>query len=462
MRTQDQLQHLNPSAIERLRLALHGEVVTPNDADYDQARRVWNAHIDKRPGLIARCAGESDVVRAVQFAREHDLRVAVRGGGHNVAGYGTCDDGLVIDLSPMKGLRIDAVRRTALAQPGLRLGEFDQQTQTVGLATPLGIVANTGIAGLTLGGGVGWLNGAYGLACDNLLSAHVVTADGQLRIASADENPDLLWGLRGGGGNFGIVTLFEYQLRPVAQVLGGMAVYAFNDARAVLRRYGELCAESPDELTTAAFLIIGADGEPAVAIAVCCCGGLERGEAAIKPYRALGSLVADLIKPMPYVEQQGSFDAGFPPDRMHYWKGALLRKLDESTIDVLVDFTTRMPSAMSGIGLQHVHGAASRVPRDGTAFPHRFEFWDAPILAQWADPAHAEAHIAWARETWAALAPLATDGVYVNNLGVEGQDRVRAPYGDNYPRLAALKATYDPDNFFRLNQNVPPADSTTR
>ena len=203
---------------------------------------------------------------------------------------GTCDDGLVIDLSPMKGLRIDKVRRTALAQPGLRLGEFDQQTQTVGLATPLGIVANTGIAGLTLGGGVGWLNGAYGLACDNLLSAHVVTADGQMRIASADQNPELLWGLRGGGGNFGIVTLFEYQLQPVAQVLGGMAVYAFSDARAVLSRYGELCAECPDELTTAAFLII----------------------AAVKPYRALGSLVADLIKPMPYVEQQGSFDAGFP------------------------------------------------------------------------------------------------------------------------------------------------------
>jgi FAD/FMN-containing dehydrogenase len=456
MLTQDQLEHVDRSAIQRLRTALHGELVTPADADYHQARRVWNAHIDKHPALIARCAGESDVVRAVQFAREHDLRVAVRGGGHNVAGYGTCDDGLVIDLSPMKGLRIDGVRRTALAQPGLRLGEFDQQTQAAGLATPLGIVANTGIAGLTLGGGVGWLNGAYGLACDNLLSAHVVTADGQLLTASADEHTDLLWGLRGGGGNFGIVTLFEYQLRPVAQVLGGMAVYAFSDARAVLRRYGELCAEGPDELTTAAFLIIGEDGQPAVAIAVCYCGELERGEVVVKPYRALGSLLADLIKPMSYVEQQGSFDAGFPPDRMHYWKGAVLRTLDESTIDVLLEFTSRMPSAMSGIGLQHVHGAASRVARDATAFPHRFEFWDAPILAQWADPADSEAHIAWAREAWAALAPLATDGVYVNNLGVEGHDRVQAAYGDNYSRLVALKTAYDPDNFFRLNQNIPP------
>ena len=243
----------------------------------------------------------------------------------------------------------------------------------------------------------------------------------------------MLWGLRGGGGNFGIVTLFEYQLQPVAQVLGGMAVYAFSDARAVLSRYGELCAECPDELTTAAFLII----------------------AAVKPYRALGSLVADLIKPMPYVEQQGSFDAGFRR-RLHYWKGAHLRKLDESTIDVLVDFTTRMPSAMSGIGLQHVHGAASRVSREATAFPHA-------STSGTADPGavgracRRRTAIAWARDAWAALAPLATDGVYVNNLGVEGQDRVRAAYGDNYPRLAALKATYDPENFLRLNQNIPPA-----
>jgi FAD/FMN-containing dehydrogenase len=448
---------LSPRAIDRLREALHGAVVTPGDPAYDEARHVWNAHIDKYPAAIARCVSESDVVRAVEFARAQDLIVAVRGGGHNVAGYATCDAGLVIDLSSMKGLHVDAVRRTALAEPGLRLGEFDRQTQTAGLATPLGIVANTGIAGLTLGGGVGWLNGAYGLACDNLLSAHVVTADGQLRTASTDENPDLLWGLRGGGGNFGIVTRFEYQLHPVQTVIGGMAVYAFSDARGVLRRYGELCAESPDQLTTAAFLIIGPDGKPAVAIAVCYCGGLERGNAVVEPYRALGWLLADMIKPMPYVEQQGSFDAGFPPQRMHYWKGALLRRLDDSTIDVLLDFTARMPSAMSGIGLQQVHGAAGRVASDATAFPHRFDFWDAPILAQWADPADAERHIAWAREAWAALAPVATDGVYVNNLGVEGHDRVQAAYCGNYGRLAELKATYDPDNFLRLNQNIPPA-----
>jgi FAD/FMN-containing dehydrogenase len=455
--TKHELQRLNPKTVELLREALHGGVVTPGDSAYDEARHVWNAHIDRYPAVIARCVGESDVVRAVEFARANDLTVAVRGGGHNVAGYATCDAGLVIDLSSMKGLRVDPARRTALAEPGLRLGEFDRQTQTAGLATPLGIVANTGIAGLTLGGGVGWLNGAYGLACDNLLSAHVVTADGQLGIGSTDENPELLWGLRGGGGNFGIVTRFEYQLHPVHTVIGGMAVYAFSDARQVLRRYGELSADCPDELTSAAFLIIGADSQPAVAIALCYCGGLERGNAIVEPYRALGRLLADMIKPMPYVEQQGSFDAGFPPQRMHYWKGALLRRLDDATIDVLLDFTERMPSAMSGIGLQQVHGAAGRVPADATAFPHRFDFWDAPILAQWAEPGDAERHITWAREAWAALAPVATEGVYVNNLGVEGQDRVQAAYGGNYARLAELKATYDPDNFFHLNQNVPPA-----
>jgi FAD/FMN-containing dehydrogenase len=460
MPTDHRLQGLDPEAIELLRAALHGAVVTPRDSAYDEARHVWNAHIDRYPAAIARCVSESDVVRAVEFARGHDLTVAVRGGGHNVAGYATCDGGLVIDLSLMKGLRVDPVRRTALAEPGLRLGEFDSQTHSAGLATPLGIVANTGIAGLTLGGGVGWLNGAYGLACDNLLSAHVVTADGQLRIASADENPELLWGLRGGGGNFGIVTRFEYRLHRVQTVIGGMAIYTFSDARMVLRRYGELSAECPDELTTAAFLIVGEDGQPAVAIAVCYCGELERGDAVVEPYRALGPLLADMIKPMPYVEQQGSFDAGFPPQRMHYWKGALLRTLDDATIDVLLDFTARMPSGMSGIGLQQVHGAAGRVPPEATAFPHRFDFWDAPILAQWADSADEERHIAWAREAWAALAPVATDGVYVNNLGVEGQDRVQAAYGANYGRLAALKAKYDPDNFFHLNQNIPPSRST--
>jgi FAD/FMN-containing dehydrogenase len=444
------------AAINRLRNALRGELLTPGEPGYDEARRVWNAMIDKRPAIIARCAGEADVVRSVQFAREHQLRVAVRGGGHSVAGYSTCDGGLLIDLSEMKGLRVDAARRTAIAQPGLRLGELDRETQGYGLATPMGIVANTGIAGLTLGGGLGWLNGKYGLACDNLLSAHVVNADGRLLIASSTEHEDLFWGLRGGGGNFGIVTLFEYELHPVGPVIGGMTVYPFGEAKQVLSRYGELCHDCPDELSTAAFLVMGADGQPAVAIAVCYCGPLAAGEDVVRPFRTLGSPAADLVKPMSYVEQQGSFDAGFPPHRLHYWKAGFLRAMTTEAIDVLVEFATRMPSAMSGIGLQQLHGAASRVSPSETAFPHRFEFWDVPILAQWADPTESERNIAWARDAWAALQPFSEQGVYVNNLGEEGEDRVRSAYGENYGRLVALKNRYDPTNFFRLNQNIQP------
>jgi FAD/FMN-containing dehydrogenase len=455
----DQTTTIDAGALARFREVLRGDVIAPTDPDYDTARRVWNYMIDKRPALIARCDGEADVVRSVLFAREHSLTVAVRGGGHSVAGYSTCDGGLLIDLSSMKGLRVDPTRRTALAQPGLRLGEFDAQTQQYGLATPLGIVANTGIAGLTLGGGIGWLNGNYGLACDNLLSGHVVTADGELLSTSADEHPELFWGLRGGGGNFGIVTLFEYQLRPVGRVIGGMTVYPFSQAREVLARYGELALECPDELTTAVFLIRGEDGQPAVAVGVCCCGPLDSGEAMVAPYRALGTPLADQVRTMAYTEQQGSFDAGFPPRRLHYWKAGLLTRLGSDAIGLLMDCTRRMPSTMSGIGLQHVHGAASRVRADETAFPHRYTFWDVPILAQWQDPSESETNIAWARETFRQLEPLADEGVYVNNLGTEGTDRVKAAYGANFDRLAALKTRYDPTNFFRLNQNVPPLNT---
>jgi FAD/FMN-containing dehydrogenase len=449
-------QMLEHASISQFRDALHGELLTPSHPDYDAARRVWNAMIDKRPALIARCAGEADVVRSVDFARANNLAVAVRGGGHSVAGYSTCDGGLLIDLSAMKGLHVDAARQTALAQPGLRLGELDRQTQEFGLATPLGIVANTGIAGLTLGGGLGWLNGKYGLACDNLLSAHVVTADGQLVVASATEHADLFWGLRGGGGNFGIVTQFEYRLRPVGPVIGGMTLYPLAQAQQVLRGYGELSQACPDELSTAAFLVSGPDGQPAVAIAVCYCGPLDAGEAVVKPFRGLGSPLADLVKLTSYVEQQGSFDAGFPPRRLHYWKAAFLRTLTAEVVEVLAESLERMPSAMSGIGLQQLHGAAARVGPSETAFPHRFAFWDVPILAQWADPTESEANVAWAREAWSALQPFSAQGVYVNNLGEEGADRVRAAYGANYARLAHVKQVYDPTNFFRLNQNVAP------
>src|SRR5215471_15691699 len=329
----DEPRRLDAGPLRHFRDELHGELITPSDTDYESARRVWNYMIDKRPALIARRDGEADVVRSVVFAREHDLPVAVRGGGHSVAGYSTCDDGLLIDLSQMKGLRIDAAHRTATAQPGLRLGEFDRATQEVGLATPLGIVANTGIAGLTLGGGLGWLNGKYGLACDNVLSAHVATADGRLLTASPTEHPDLFWALRGGGGNFGVVTQFVYRLNPVGPVIGGMTVYPLSEAKQVLSRYGELARACPDELTTAVFLILGPDGAPAVAIAVCYCGPATEGEAVVEPYRRLGTQAADMVTSMSYVEQQGSFDAGFPPQRLHYWKAGFLDTLSDDAIE---------------------------------------------------------------------------------------------------------------------------------
>jgi FAD/FMN-containing dehydrogenase len=445
------------AAVQQYVAALRGDLLTPDDPEYDQARRVWNHMIDKRPALIARCASEADVLRSIEFARERDLTVAVRGGGHSVAGYATCDDGLLIDLSQMKGLRIDAAHRTATAQPGLRLGEFDRATQEVGLATPLGIVANTGIAGLTLGGGLGWLNGKYGLACDNVLSAHVATADGRLLTASPTEHPDLFWALRGGGGNFGVVTQFVYRLNPVGPVIGGMTVYPLSEAKQVLSRYGELARACPDELTTAVFLILGPDGAPAVAIAVCYCGPATEGEAVVGPYRRLGTPAADMVASMSYVEQQGSFDAGFPPQRLHYWKAGFLDTLSDDAIEVMLESLRRMPSSMSGIGLQHLHGAAARVGTDETAFTHRFDFWDVPILAQWSEPSDSERNIAWARETYAALEPFSKAGVYVNNLGTEGDERVRAAYGPNYARLASVKGTYDPTNFFHLNQNIAPA-----
>jgi hypothetical protein len=351
---------------------------------------------------------------------------------------------------------VDPAGQTVRAEGGTTWGILDHETQAFGLATTGGVVRSTGIAGLTLGGGHGFLMRSYGLACDNVLAMDVVLADGQWLTVSATEHADLFWGLRGGGGNFGIVTLFEYQLRAVGPVIGGMTVYPIGQAQPVLGGYGDLCRECPDELSTAAFLVIGPDGQPAVAIAVCYCGPLGPGEEVVKPFRTLGSPVADLVKPMSYVEQQSSFDAGFPPQRLHYWKAGFLQALTAEAIEVLVEYLTRMPSAMSGIGLQQLHGAASRVSPDDTAFPHRFEFWDVPILSQWADAAESDRNINWARDAWTALQPFSEQGVYVNNLGVEGEDRVRSAYGANYERLVALKDAYDPTNFFRLNHNIKP------
>lgn len=447
------------AAVQGLRASLRGGILRSGDDGYDVARKIFNGMFDKRPGLIARCAGTGDVINAVNFARTHKLAVAVRGGGHSAAGNSVLDGGLLIDLSPMKGIRVDPARRTATAQPGLRLGEFDRETQAFGLATTLGIVSNTGIAGLTLGGGIGWLNGKYGLACDNLLGVDVVTADGRFLTASAEENEDLFWGVRGGGGNFGIVTSFNYQLHPVGRVLGGFLAYPMSKAEEVLRLYDNFSRESPDEVSTAAGLLSTPDGNPAVLIVVCYTGPIAEGEKILKPLRTFDSPLADTIRPMKYVEMQSLLDEGYPAGRLHYWKSNFVRTLSDDAIDVMIECAKSRPSPLSALVLQQMHGAAGRVPTGRTAFAHRQDQYDFLIVSQWSDPADNEKNIRWARESWEMIGPFAEKSVYVNDLGEEGDQRVKAAYGSNYERLVALKNKYDSTNFFYLNQNIKPTTS---
>jgi FAD/FMN-containing dehydrogenase len=447
---------LEEAVVQEFAANLRGELIRPEDDGYDATRAVFNGMVDKRPAMIVRCVGSADVLQGVNFARTHDLLLSVHGGGHSVAGNAVSDGGLMLDLSPMTGIRVDPVRRAAQAQAGLTLGEFDHETQAFGLATTLGVVSVTGIAGLTLGGGLGWLNGKHGLACDNLLSADVVTADGRLLIASEDENADLFWGVRGGGGNLGVVTLFEYQLHPVSPVLGGGLRYSAVEARDFLRFYHEFASTCPDELSTAASLGHAPDGGVVVGVAVCYCGPLETGERVLHPLRTFGSPLEDNIQPMPYQTLQSAPDAGFPLGRQHYWKSSYLKHLSDEAIEVMLRFVAEMPSSISGVGLQQMHGAASRVDPAATAFPHRDEHYDFLILSQWADPSDSEENIRWTRAFFEAMEPFFEKGVYVNNLGEEGENRVKEAYGENYERLVAVKDKYDPTNLFRLNQNVRP------
>lgn len=447
---------LDDAAIHGFAAGFHGAVLRPGDDGFDAARHVWNGMIDKTPALIARCAGVGDVIAAVNFAREQQLLVAVRGGGHNVTGNAVCDRGLVIDLSQMNSIHVDPTGRTARAEGGATWGDLDREAQVFGLATTGGVISSTGVGGLTLGGGVGWLVRKHGLACDNLLSADVVTADGRLVTASATENADLFWGLRGGGGNFGVVTSLEFRLHPVGPILGGMVLHHRDDAPAVLRFFREFTQHAPEELTTYCGMLTSPDGVPVVALIACYSGAIEEGEAVLRPLREFGSPIADLIQPMPYRAMQSLLDAGFPAGLRNYWKGNFLRELPDAAIDELVAQAARMASPLSTVILEYYGGAASRVGAGETAFPHRQAMYDLVIIALWADPAEDAPNIHWARDTAAAMEPYASGGVYVNLLGVEGEERVRAAYGANYDRLVALKDKYDPTNFFRLNQNIKP------
>jgi FAD/FMN-containing dehydrogenase len=446
--------------VATLQARLRGALLRPGDQGYDEARTIWNAMIDKRPALIVRCAGVADVMQAVNFARTHDLLVAVRGGGHNVAGNAVCDDGLMIDLSPMKGVRVDPGQRTARAEPGLTWGEFDHETQAFGLATTGGVIPTTGVAGLTLGGGIGWLMGKHGLSCDNLLSVDIVTADGQLRHASATENADLFWGVRGGGGNFGIVTCFEFQLHQVSQVLGGMVLYPLAQARDVLQFYRQFTQTAPDALASMAGLLTSPDGDPVVAIIVCYNGPLDEGEQVVQPLRAFGTPLVDDIAPMAYPVIQGLLAEGFPAGLQNYWKSNFLADLSDDAIAVMVERFATIPAPTSAMVIEHIGGAVSRVSADETAFNHRHSPYNLLIVGIWPDPADNDTNIRWVRETWEAVQPFSSGSVYVNYLGQtadEGSERIKEAYGaTHYERLLALKKQYDPTNLFRLNQNINP------
>jgi FAD/FMN-containing dehydrogenase len=447
------------AAVGAFRARLHGELLAPGDPGYDGARRVFNAMIDRRPALIARAADAGDVRLAVRFAREYELPFSVKGGGHSVAGSAVCEAGLMLDLSLLKEVQVDPKQRRVVAQPGLLLADLDRATQAVNLATPLGIISTTGIAGLTLGGGMGWLNGQYGLACDNLLAADIVTAEGELRTVSRDQNADLFWAIRGGSGNFGVVTSFVYQLHPVGPIFGGVVTFPAERAREALRLYHEVASTAPDALTTLASLGVDADGGTTVSVTVCWCGALDDGERVLRPLRAFGPPVEDAIGAMSYTALQTSADEHYPAGRHHYWKASWLKDLSDEAIEVMLRFAAERPTTATGhvtIALQQLHGAAARVDPAATAFPHRHDLYDLLILAQWSDPTEAEQHMAWARAFFAAMQPFAERAVYVNDLGAEGEDRVQEAYGANYTRLAKIKATFDPTNLFRLNQNIRP------
>jgi FAD/FMN-containing dehydrogenase len=448
------------AGLSDLRSRFRGDVLSPNDPAYDQARRVWNAMIDRRPALIARCAGAADVICALLFARDSGMAVSVKGGGHNVAGSAVCDAGVMIDLSPMRGVRVDAGARAVTAQGGCTWRDLDHEAHALGLATTGGIIPATGIAGLTLGGGLGWLMRKHGLSCDNLLTVDVITADGKLVQASSQQNADLFWGLRGGGGNFGIATSFEYRLHPVGTVLAGTIVYPLEQASRVLALMRDLAADAPDELAMMAVLMTAPDGAKALAMIACFCGELGPGESALKPLRSFGQPLADTIARVPYTGHQALLQGGFPPGLQNYWKSSFLEDLSDHTIETLIDGFRDVTSPTSALAIELLGGAVARIPENATSFNHRGARFNFLVVSSWSDRSESERHIGWTRQLWQAMQPFASKAVYVNYLGREtdeGADRIREAYGaEKHDRLVALKRKYDPDNVFRLNQNIRP------
>lgn len=453
--------------LKQLREALKGDLLLPGDAAYDDARAIWNGMIDRRPAAIVRCAGAEDVQHAVRFAAAHELLVSVKGGGHNIAGNAVCDGGLMIDLSPMRAVTVDAAARVAVVQPGCTLADVDAETQKSGLATPLGINSTTGIAGLTLGGGFGWLSRKHGMTVDNVRSMDVVTADGDLLRASADENPELFWALRGGGGNFGVVTSFELQLHPVGpEVLSGLIVHPFDDAAGVLRRYREFVADAPDDLAVwvvvrkappLPFLPEAWHGREVVVLAAFYAGDMEEGERLLKPLREYGNPIADVVGPHPYAGWQQAFDPLLTPGARNYWKSHDFDALSDGFLDTVVEHAGRLPSPHTEIFIGQLGGAINRVAAGDTAYAHRDVEFIMNVHGRWEDAVQDEAGIGWARSLFEEAAPFAKGSVYVNFMTADEGTRVAAAYGENYARLAELKRRYDPQNLFRMNQNIQAA-----
>ncbi len=439
-----------------LQQLIKGKVITKGDAEFDTARKVWNGMIDKRPAVIAQCINSNDIMQAVKFARANKLIVSVRGGGHNVAGNAVCEGGLMIDLSKMKAIHVDVVNKTATAEPGVLWKEFDEATIQLGLATNGGTVSDTGIAGLTLGGGLGWLMGKHGTTSDNLLSAEMVTAEGEQIKVNKNNYADLYWAIRGGGGNFGIVSKFEYQLHSFGpNVMAGMILYPMEQVKEVFQFYRNYIRSAPDELMSYSGFIVTPDGLPVTFILPAWMGELKDAEKHLAPLRSFGSPLADLIAEIPYTQLQSIIDAAAPTGIRRYWKSGYFTELPDELLDIFTRHVATRPSPLSPVLFFHIRGAATKIDPQATAFVHRQNQWDSDIISQWTDTADDEKNITWTRSFWKEIEPF-TNGVYVNHLDSDDDARIKNAYGENYERLKLIKQKYDPENFFRLNNNIKP------
>lgn len=460
------MKTLNESKVEEFNNSLTGRIVLPDNNEYEKLRKIWNAMIDRKPAIIVQCENSDDVVKATQFARSNQLEISIRGGGHNIAGSSLCEDGLLIDFSTMRKVKVDVENKRAVVEPGATLADFDEEVQKYGLATPTGVNSTTGIAGLTVGGGVGWLSKKYGLTIDNVISMEVVTADGKKLVANESENSDLFWALRGGGGNFGVVTLFEFELHNTGpEVLAGLFVFPHKQAKQVLKKFYELTASAPDELTVLSdlrhapplpFLPEEVVGEKVIVLAAGYFGNIEKGMNLIQPLQYFGDLLGKLIAPMPYADLQKMFDPMMMPGERNYWKTHNFIQLDDGLLDKMIEYSGNFPTQLCEIFMGGFGGALNNVERDATAWYHRDVKYVMNVHTRWENPDDDEQCIAWAREFFEATKPYASAGAYVNFMTGEENDRVKSAYGKNYDRLVKIKRKYDPENIFHNNQNIKP------